>query len=158
MAIDAGVEALGRDDPDEAAAALRGARAVDAPDEQPLRLTQDVHQVTGHLPENAITTGFPRIDQQWAGGIRPGEFGVALAATNVGKTQCLCFFASSAYKADKYVLFYTFELSPKQTLRRIASAWLRRALTKVPVEEAPDPLAQARADAARRGGCLGGGK
>ena len=144
MAIDAGVEALGRDDPDEAAAALRGARAVDAPDEQPLRLTQDVHQVTGHLPENAITTGFPRIDQQWAGGIRPGEFGVALAATNVGKTQCLCFFASSAYKADKYVLFYTFELSPKQTLRRIASAVLRRPLTKVPVEEAPDLLAQAR--------------
>ncbi len=144
QALDASLEALQRDDVEEAGTALAAARAPVTPDERPLRLSQDVRLVLGHLPENAISTGFNCLDRGWSGGIRPGEFGVALAATNVGKTQTLCYFAASAYKADKNVLYYTFELSTKQTMRRIASAVLRRPLTKVPVEEAPDLLEQVK--------------
>jgi hypothetical protein len=144
MALDESLRALAKGDEAEAAAALAAARKPFAAEEEPLRLDRDFQQALTPLPENAIPTGFVSIDRGWAGGVRPGELAIALAVTNLGKTQVLCFLSSVAYKADHRVLLYTFEVSPKQVLRRIVSAVLRRPVGNVPVEEGPELLQNIR--------------
>lgn len=144
MALDESLRALDKGDTDKAAAALADARRSHAPEEEPLRLEKDFERALAGLPENAIPTGFKSIDSSWVGGVRPGELAVALAATSVGKSMCLCFFSAIAYKANHRVLFYTFELAPAQVLRRIVAAVLRRPAGSVPLAEGPGMLEQVR--------------
>jgi hypothetical protein len=144
MALDESAQALAKGDEEAAAAALSSARRPFASEEEPLRLDRDFRRALTPLPENAIPTGFTKVDSAWVGGIRPRELGVVLAATNVGKTSALCFFAATAYKKNYRVLYYTFELAPRQVLRRIVSAVLRRPAGNVPVEEGPELLEQIR--------------
>lgn len=144
MALDESLQALEKGDAERAAAALATARKPFAGEKQPLRLDKDLQQALGSLPENAVPTGFTSIDRGWVGGVRPGELAVALAATNLGKTMCLCFLSSVAYKADHRVLYYSFELAEEQILRRIVSAVLRRPAGSVPVDEGPEMLQNIR--------------
>ncbi len=143
-AVAASAEALQKGDEEAASLAILQARKVTATEEPPLRLDQDLKQALGPLSEDAVSTGFPYLDRIWHGGVRPGEFGVVLAATNIGKTQTLCYMAASAFKKNHRVLYYTFELHQKQVLRRIAAAVLKRPASSVPIEEAGDLLAQVR--------------
>jgi hypothetical protein len=142
QALDESQRALSRGDEEGAAAALSAARKPFAGEQEPLRLDRDFQQAMTPLPENAIPTGFVSIDRGWYGGVRPGELAIALAVTNLGKTQVLCFFSAVAYKTNHRVLLYTFEVNPKQVLRRIVSAVLRRPAGNVPVEEGPELLEQ----------------
>ncbi len=141
QAIDTSLTALSRGDREGASRALAQARQVGSTAEPPLRLDEDMHKALGPLPDNAIPTGFKKIDRgMWHGGPRPGEFGVILAATNVGKSMVLCYMAASAWRANHRVLFYTFELHQDQVLRRIAAAVLKRPATQIPIAEAADML------------------
>ncbi len=143
-ALAEGAEALQKGDEEAASLAILQARKVTAVDEEPLRLDRDIQQALGPLSEDGVATGFPYLDRVWHGGPRPGEFGVVLASTNIGKTQTLCYMAASAFKKNHRVLYYTFELHQKQVLRRIAAAVLQRPAGQVPIDEANDLLAQVR--------------
>ena len=144
MAISASAQALSKGDEAAARTALSAAQQPYAVDTPPLRLNRDFRQALGPLPDNAVPTGFSKMDGLWKGGIRPGELGVALAGTNVGKTQTLCYFAAVAYKTNHRVLYYTFELNPSEVLRRIASGVLRRSVVSIPVEQGPELLEAVR--------------
>ena len=141
QAIDSTITALEKGDEEGASRALAQARQVGSQQEPPLRLDEDMHKALGPLPDNAVPTGFKKIDKgMWHGGPRPGEFGVVLAATNVGKSMVLCYMAASAWRANVPVLFYTFELHQDQVLRRIAAAVLKRPATQIPIDEAASML------------------
>lgn len=142
MALDDSLRALARGDEEEAGAALTAARRPYTAEEEPLRLSQDLRRALGALPDNAIPTGFTKIDSAWVGGVRPGELAIALAVTNLGKTQTLCFLSAIAYKTNHRVLLYTFELAPEQILRRIVAAVLRRPAGSVPIDEGSGMLEQ----------------
>ena len=70
----------------------------------------------------AIPTGLRALDKKWAGGIYPGNLGIVLAPTNIGKTMMLCYLAAMAYAANKRVLYFTYELTRVQILERILGA------------------------------------
>jgi len=144
MAADEALDATSRGQADDAALALRGAREPAVGDDAPLRLSQDFNLALGDLPDNAIPTGFRTLDSLWSGGIRPGEFGVILSPTNVGKTQTLCYLAAVAYKSSHPCVYYTFELAKKMILRRITSAVLRKSVQTIPVDDAPALLERVR--------------
>lgn len=72
--------------------------------------------------ELAVPTGLEELDNWWEGGLYPGNFGVVLAATNVGKSFTLCFLAAEAFKANKRVLFFTYELTKGQIAERILTS------------------------------------
>jgi len=84
----------------------------------------------------AIPTGLPSgkgdLDDYIDGGLHPNDFGIVLASTNVGKSMCLAYLAAKAWLANKRVLYFTYELTPTQTSRRIAAAIMRRPITKLP--------------------------
>lgn len=141
QAIGHSLEALEKGDEEGVARALATARQVGSAHETPLRLDRDMLSSLGPLSEDAVPTGFMKIDKlMWHGGPRPGEFGIVLATTNVGKTQTLCYMAASAFKANVPCVYYTFELSQNQVLRRIAAAVLKRPASQIPVHDARDML------------------
>lgn len=74
----------------------------------------------------AIPTGFADLDKAWDGGYRPGELGMVVAPTGVGKTMALCAMAARAAWEGANVLFYTYELTPEQIKDRISLAILER--------------------------------
>ena len=76
--------------------------------------------------ESAVPTGLDDLDNLWGGGIHPGELGIVLGPTNVGKSMVLCAFAAEAWWHRKDVLYYSFELTPEQISRRIASGIVRQ--------------------------------
>jgi replicative DNA helicase len=96
------------------------------------------------LEDNGVPTGLKFLDRAWRGGVRPGELAVLLASTNLGKTQALCFFAGVAYRANLQVLYFTFELNPKEILRRITAGLLARPSGSIDIEETGQLLAQIR--------------
>lgn len=142
-AADQATEALDKGDTDVAAEALDTLHRAHAPSEPPLSLG-DIGQLYEESPNGAIPTGLRFIDEAWEGGIRPHEFGVLLAVTNVGKSQALCYLACSAYRSNRSILFYTSELTPKQILGRIVSGLLQQPYDQVPELEAMRLLVEYR--------------
>lgn len=141
MTLDTALTALDRGDEEGVAEALREARADTAPEETVLNLEIDFAESLLPLEDNAVPTGFTLLDHGWQGGVRPGELAVVLTVTNLGKTQYLCYLAVSAYKANRRILLYTFELHPKQVLRRIVSGLLKKPQGSIDIEEAGQLLA-----------------
>lgn len=134
-ALDEAADHLRRGKEQEAGAALGEARrSVHGQDEQTLSLT-DIGVVYEQLGE-AVPTGIGFIDKAWKGGLRPHELAVIFSSTNVGKSQSLAAFAVHAFRNDRRVLYYTFELTPRQVLGRIVAGILKRSLDDVPESEA----------------------
>jgi hypothetical protein len=144
MTLDAGLTSLERGDAKGAKEALDDARKLGRTEEPPLRLSEHYADAMKPLEDNAVPCGLPFVDRCWRGGVRPGELAVLLASTNLGKTQALCFFAGVAYRANLQVLYYTFELNPKEILRRITSGLLGRPSGSIDIEETGQLLAQIR--------------
>jgi replicative DNA helicase len=58
-----------------------------------------------------VSTGWECIDDLMGGGIGPGELGVVVAPSGVGKTWALAALGAAAVRAGKTVVHYTLELS-----------------------------------------------
>ena len=58
-----------------------------------------------------VATGWDCIDDLMGGGIGPGELGVVVAPSGVGKTWALAALGAAAVRAGKTVVHYTLELS-----------------------------------------------
>ena len=141
MGLDRSLTALERGDEQGALEAIRDAVRNGRSSEEPaLRLSKDYGEAMLPLPDNAVPCGLRYIDRLWDGGVRPGELAVLLSSTNLGKTQTLCYFAGAAYRANLYVLYYTFELTVKEILRRITAGILKRASGTISIEEAGELL------------------
>ena len=71
---------------------------------------------------DACPLGITRIDDWWEGGVYPGDFALVAADTNVGKSMMLCHLAAWAYRGNKRVLYFTYELTPTQVAERVLCA------------------------------------
>jgi replicative DNA helicase len=60
---------------------------------------------------NTVATNWGPINELMDGGLGPGELGVVVAPSGVGKTWVLCALGAAAVKAGKSVVHYTLELS-----------------------------------------------
>lgn len=80
-----------------------------------LDLTTDIDVRYSETFRKTIATGIPELDQRKIlnGGLGAGEIGVVVAPTGVGKSHMLVHIGSSALKAGKNVLHYTFELNER---------------------------------------------
>lgn len=61
-------------------------------------------------PRAPITTGWPVIDEIMQGGLGPGELGVIIAPSGIGKSWALMHIAAAALRLGKVVAHYTLEL------------------------------------------------
>ena len=107
-------------------------------------------QSIAKLPQNAMPLGIYDVDKAWDGGYRPGEMGMVLAPTGVGKSMILCHMAAQALWAGAKVFYYTSELTPDQIKERTTLAMLEKGKSKLR-QPWPDELKQA----ARRKGLNG---
>ena len=82
--------------------------------------SKDFLQKLRKRKRGAVPLGIPELDKLWEGGYRPGELGIMLGSTGVGKSMLLCFLAAEAYWANASVLYYTYELTREQIRDRIA--------------------------------------
>lgn len=74
----------------------------------------------------AIPTGFDQLDALWEGGYRPGDIGMVVGSTGVGKSMALAFYAAEAFWCGTNIMYYTFELTPAQIRDRISLAILKK--------------------------------
>ena len=63
------------------------------------------------VKRNSVSTGWDVIDELMGGGLGPGELGVVMAPSGIGKTWFLSKIACSALQKGKNVLHYSLELS-----------------------------------------------
>ncbi len=78
-------------------------------------------------PELACPTGIRRIDDLWEGGVYPGDLAMVVAPTNVGKSMLLAQLAIAAYRHNKRVLYFTYELTREQVTERILTGIFTRS-------------------------------
>jgi len=66
---------------------------------------------TEEINRNTVPTGWDCLNELMDGGLGPGELGVAVAPSGVGKTWVLCALGAAAVKAGLNVVHYSLELS-----------------------------------------------
>ena len=71
----------------------------------------DFEQRTEEVNRNTVPTGWDCLNELMDGGLGPGELGVAVAPSGVGKTWVLCALGAAAVKAGLNVVHYSLELS-----------------------------------------------
>ena len=71
----------------------------------------DFEERTTEIDRNSVPTGWDCINEVMDGGLGPGELGVAVAPSGVGKTWVLCALGAAAVKAGLNVVHYSLELS-----------------------------------------------
>lgn len=71
----------------------------------------DFEERTDEVNRNTVPTGWDCINELMDGGLGPGELGVAVAPSGVGKTWVLCALGAAAVKAGLNVVHYSLELS-----------------------------------------------
>lgn len=71
----------------------------------------DFIERTEKIKRDTVGTKWEVINELMDGGLGPGELGVVVAPSGVGKSWVLCSIAAGAVKAGKTVLHYTYELS-----------------------------------------------
>jgi len=71
----------------------------------------DFEERTNEIDRNSVPTGWDCINEVMDGGLGPGELGVAVAPSGVGKTWVLCALGAAAVKAGLNVVHYSLELS-----------------------------------------------
>jgi hypothetical protein len=118
--------ALERGDVDKAREAMSTALAPTATDEENVRLSDFLDRPAAGERGAPIPTGLYDLDKLWDGGVRPGELGLLLGPTNVGKSMVAVSFAVQAFWKNHSTLYYTFELTPDQILRRAVTGILER--------------------------------
>lgn len=83
-----------------------------------------------HEPEfeedivNAVPTLIPPLDARIGWGLLPGELGVWLGDTGMGKTHALIHCAKAGVYFRKNVVMYTFEMSHEQLVVRLSSSFI----------------------------------
>ena len=70
------------------------------------------------MARNGISTGWSVIDDLMDGGLGPGELGIIVAPSGIGKSWLLCSLGHSAMKAGKNVAHFTLELNENYVGRR----------------------------------------
>lgn len=82
-----------------------------------LDLMEDIEARYSETYRKVVATGIPELDQKMIlnGGLGAGEIGFVVANTGVGKSHAMVHFGSSAIKAGKNVVHYTFELNERMT-------------------------------------------
>ncbi|KKN83789.1 hypothetical protein LCGC14_0294420 [marine sediment metagenome] len=127
MALDRARAALVAGDRGTAFSELLGVREVTGEvQEEPLELVPsatlgDILRHSNNFRE-AIPLGLELFDEALEGGIHPGDLAIVAGPTNLGKSMLLCYLAASAYKANRRVLYLTYELSRVQIGERILMA------------------------------------
>jgi hypothetical protein len=71
----------------------------------------DFDKILENVKRNAVPTGWDVIDELMDGGLGPGELGVIMAPTGIGKTWFLSKIVCNAIKKNLKVLHYSLELS-----------------------------------------------
>jgi hypothetical protein len=69
-----------------------------------------------------IPLGIDLMDEALEGGVQRGDLAIIAGPTNLGKSMFLCYLAASAYKANRRVLYLTYELSRLHIGERILMA------------------------------------
>jgi replicative DNA helicase len=73
----------------------------------------DYDERTDEINRSTVATDWDTINELMDGGLGPGELGVIVAPSGVGKTWVLCALGAAAVKAGKSVVHYSMELSEK---------------------------------------------
>lgn len=73
----------------------------------------DYDDRTSDDARETVATDWDVINELMGGGLGPGELGVVVAPSGVGKTWALCALGAAAVKAGKTVVHYSMELSEK---------------------------------------------
>ena len=94
--------------------------------------------------EDACPTGVAVIDELWEGGVYPGDLALAAGPTNVGKSMLLCYLAASSYKANKRILYFSFELTKAQVAERVLTGLFTKPKTDLDPETIVDDLVKYR--------------
>lgn len=127
--------ALSTGDFDKARALIgTGLYEVEAPDE-PIDLLSNADYILAgsrFVRSDAVPTGLRELDRAWKGGIRPGEVGIVMGYTGLGKSMWLCMLAAAAFWSGRPVLYYTTELTREQIQTRIALGLVQRGLNDMP--------------------------
>ena len=71
----------------------------------------DFEERTNEVDRSTVPTGWDCINELMDGGLGPGELGVAVAPSGVGKTWVLCAIGAAAVKRGLNVVHYSLELS-----------------------------------------------
>ena len=71
----------------------------------------DFEERTNEVDRSTVPTGWDCINELMDGGLGPGELGVAVAPSGVGKTWVLCALGAAAVKQGLNVVHYSLELS-----------------------------------------------
>lgn len=72
---------------------------------------EEFENIMDEVKRNSVATGWEVVDELMDGGLGPGELGVIMAPSGIGKTWFLCKLVCSAMLKGLNVLHYTLELS-----------------------------------------------
>jgi replicative DNA helicase len=106
----------------------------------------DFEERTEEVNRNTVPTGWDCINELMDGGLGPGELGVAVAPSGVGKTWVLCALGAAAVKAGLNVVHYSLELSEHYVGQRYDTVFTQipSADVKDKKEEVKDKISRLR--------------
>jgi replicative DNA helicase len=93
----------------------------------------DFDERTDETNRSTVLTDWDTINELMDGGLGPGELGVVVAPSGVGKTWVLCALGAAAIKAGKTVVHYSMELSENYVGSRYDTVF-----TQIPSADLPD--------------------
>jgi len=93
----------------------------------------DFDERTDEINRSTIPTDWDTINDLMDGGLGPGELGVVVAPSGVGKTWVLCSLGAAAIRAGKTVVHYSMELSEKYVGSRYDTVF-----TQIPSADLPN--------------------
>ena len=93
----------------------------------------DFDERTDEINRSTVPTDWDTINDLMDGGLGPGELGVIVAPSGVGKTWVLCALGAAAVRAGKTVVHYSMELSEKYVGSRYDTVF-----TQIPSADLPD--------------------
>ena len=93
----------------------------------------DFDERTDEINRSTVPTDWDTINDLMDGGLGPGELGVIVAPSGVGKTWVLCALGAAAVRAGKTVVHYSMELSEKYVGSRYDTVF-----TQIPSADLPN--------------------
>jgi replicative DNA helicase len=93
----------------------------------------DFDERTDETNRSTVLTDWDTINELMDGGLGPGELGVVVAPSGVGKTWVLCALGAAAIKAGKTVVHYSMELSENYVGSRYDTVF-----TQIPSADLPN--------------------